>query len=86
FVAKIGAGCSAPVAVNATIDGDNIKIESMIGYPNGTHILHKSLFSSKVDSSTLGNDLASLMINEGALELLKNAEKIAFKDEMPQRL
>jgi len=26
------------------------------------------------------------MINNGALELLKNAEKIAFKDEMPQRL
>jgi hypothetical protein len=26
------------------------------------------------------------MIEEGALEILKNAEKIAFKDEMPQRL
>ncbi|HHB94649.1 MAG TPA: hydroxymethylbilane synthase [Campylobacterales bacterium] len=86
FVAKIGAGCSAPVAVNATIDGDNIKIEAMIGYPDGTHILHKSLYSSKVASSNLGEDLASLMIKEGALDILKNAEKIAFKDEMPQRL
>jgi len=86
FVAKIGAGCSAPVAVNATIDGDNVKIEAMIGYPDGTHILNKSLLSTKDNSSTLGEDLASLMIEEGALELLKNAEKIAFKDEMPQRL
>jgi len=88
FVAKIGAGCSAPVAVNATIrdNGANVKIEAMIGYPNGTHILHKSLLATKNNSSTLGEDLASLMIEEGALELLKNAEKIAFKDEMPQRL
>jgi hydroxymethylbilane synthase len=86
FVAKIGAGCSAPVAVNATIDGDNIKIEAMIGYPDGTHILHKSLLAIRKDSSSLGEALASLMIEEGALEILKNAEKIAFKDEMPQRL
>jgi len=86
FIAKIGAGCSAPVAVNATIDKENIKIEAMIGYPDGTHILHKSLLATKDNSTTLGEDLASLMIDEGALELLKNAEKIAFKDEMPQRL
>ena len=86
FVAKIGAGCSAPVAVNATIDGDNIKIEAMIGYPDGTHILHKSLLAIRKDSTSLGEALASLMIEEGALEILKNAEKIAFKDEMPQRL
>ncbi len=86
FIAKIGAGCSAPVAVNATIDGDNIKIEAMIGYPDGTHILHKSLLAIRKDSSSLGEALASLMIEEGALEILKNAEKIAFKDEMPQRL
>jgi len=30
--------------------------------------------------------MAELMINNGALELLKEAEKTAFKDEMPQRL
>ncbi|NOZ90689.1 MAG: hydroxymethylbilane synthase [Epsilonproteobacteria bacterium] len=86
FIAKIGAGCSAPVAVNATINGATIKIESMIGYPDGTHILHKSLNSPRDDSSNLGEELASLMIKDGALDILKNAEKIAFKDEMPQRL
>jgi len=26
------------------------------------------------------------MIDNGALELLKNAQKVAFKEEMPQRL
>ena len=86
FIAKIGAGCSAPVAVNATIDDDMVKIESMIGYPDGTHILHKSLESTLDNVSNLGNELAELMVSEGAIEILENAEKIAFKDEMPQRL
>jgi hydroxymethylbilane synthase len=87
FIAKIGAGCSAPVAVNATIkDNENIKIEAMIGYPNGTNILQKSLISPRKESENLGNELALAMIENGALEILENAQKIAFKDQMPQRL
>jgi hydroxymethylbilane synthase len=86
FIAKIGAGCSAPVAVNATISDNIVKIESMIGYPNGTHILHHSLESSKEISQNLGEELAKLMISKGALDILEGAEKIAFKDEMPERL
>jgi len=86
FISKIGAGCSAPVAVNATIDEDIIKIESMIGYPDGTHILHKSLVSQKDSSQNLGAELASIMLENGALDILKSAEKLAFKNKMPQRL
>jgi hydroxymethylbilane synthase len=86
FIAKIGAGCSAPVAVNATISDSIVKIESMIGYPDGTHILHKSIEASKEKSKHLGRELADYMISKGALDILENAEKIAFKDMMPQRL
>ncbi|TET88156.1 MAG: hydroxymethylbilane synthase, partial [Sulfurovum sp.] len=45
FVSKIGAGCSAPVAVNAIITGDSITVRAMLGYPDGTHIMHKELTS-----------------------------------------
>ncbi len=86
FVSKIGAGCSAPVAVNAVINGDNLTITAMLGYPNGTNIIQKSLTSSVDSSSNLGIDLANSMILDGALEILSKAEEIAFKDEMPQRL
>jgi hydroxymethylbilane synthase len=86
FIAQIGAGCSAPVAVNATVNKDIVKIESMIGYPNGTHILQKHIEAPKSDSLGLGSKLASLMISKGALDILKNAERLAFKEDMPQRL
>ncbi|GIT99472.1 hydroxymethylbilane synthase [Sulfurovum sp. TSL1] len=86
FVSKIGAGCSAPVAVNAVITGDDITIKAMLGYPDGTNIMHKSL-TAKVDAcDALGQQLALEMITEGALEILEKAESIAFKDEMPERL
>jgi hydroxymethylbilane synthase len=86
FVSKIGAGCSAPVAVNATIDGEDITIKAMLGYPDGTNILEASLSTQVIACEHLGEALAQAMINDGALEILSKAEEIAFKDEMPERL
>ena len=86
FISKIGAGCSAPVAVNATIEGEDIKIKAMLGYPDGTNILEAQM-STQVDASqNMGEALAQAMINDGAMEILSKAEEIAFKDEMPERL
>ena len=86
FVSKIGAGCSAPVAVNAIIDGENITVKAMLGYPDGTNIMHKELRVKVSECDTLGQQLADAMIAEGALDILEKAESIAFKDEMPERL
>jgi hydroxymethylbilane synthase len=86
FISKIGAGCSAPVACNATIDDRIVDMEVMIGYPDGTNIMHVSATALSSNCSHLGEQLAQDCIERGALEILENASKIAFKDEMPQRL
>ncbi|CAA6828240.1 MAG: Porphobilinogen deaminase (EC [uncultured Sulfurovum sp.] len=86
FVSAIGAGCSAPLAVNAVITDDSIKIKAMLGYPDGTNSVHKELTSKVSECTMLGLQLAEEMIADGALDILEKAESIAFKDEMPQRL
>lgn len=86
FVSAIGAGCSAPVAVNAIISGDTISIKAMLGYPDGTNVMHRELTSKVSECETLGLQLAEEMIADGALDILEKAESIAFKDEMPERL
>jgi hydroxymethylbilane synthase len=86
FVSAIGAGCSAPVAVNAIISGDEITVKAMLGYPDGTNIVHKELTSKVSECDTLGLQLAEEMIADGAIDILEKAESIAFKDEMPERL
>lgn len=86
FISKIGAGCSAPVACNAVINGDEVIFRTMIGFPNGKNIMQKKIVKDFDKSEGLGFEMAKLMINDGALELLKRAEETAFKDEMPQRL
>ncbi|HIQ47725.1 MAG TPA: hydroxymethylbilane synthase [Sulfurovum sp.] len=86
FVSAIGAGCSAPVAVNAVTNGQTLSVKAMLGYPDGTNIMHKEMNTQVDGYETLGLELAEYMIAEGALEILEKAESIAFKDEMPERL
>ena len=86
FISKIGAGCSAPVACNAVINDNVITFRVMLGFPDGTNIMQEKVVISVEESKNLGSELAQKMIDNGAMELLKKAEKIAFKDEMPQRL
>ncbi len=86
FISKIGAGCSAPVACNAVIKSDEVIFRVMLGSPNGTNVMHEKLVVKVSESKDIGLLLADKMIGNGALELLKDAEKIAFKKDMPQRL
>lgn len=86
FISKIGAGCSAPVACNAVKTGDEITFRVMLGFPDGTNIMNEKVSLHVEQCKNLGSDIADKMIANGAMELLKKAEEIAFKDEMPQRL
>jgi hydroxymethylbilane synthase len=86
FISKIGAGCSAPVAVNAVVNKDSVSIKALIGLVDGSKILKEELSSSKESCENLGEELANIMINKGALELLKEAEENAFKEYRPERI
>jgi len=86
FIAAIGAGCSAPVACNAVINADEVTFRVMLGFPDGTNVMHEKVVVAVSESKEIGKKLAQKMIDNGALPLLENAAKIAFKDEMPQRI
>ncbi len=86
FIAAIGAGCSAPVACNAVIEGSEVTFRVMLGFPDGTNVMQEKIVVDVDESKDIGAALAQKMIDNGALKLLKDAEKVAFKDEMPQRI
>ncbi len=86
FISKIGAGCSAPVACNAVLEDGIVTFRTMIGFPDGTNISAEKVTAKAEESLSLGSTLAQKMIDDGALKLLKDAEAVAFKDEMPQRI
>ena len=86
FIAAIGAGCSAPVACNAYEEDGEIIFRVMLGFPDGSRVMQEQMNAMVDEAEDLGKKMADLMIAEGALDLLEEAEECAFKDEMPERI
>ncbi|MDQ7041993.1 MAG: hydroxymethylbilane synthase, partial [Sulfurimonas sp.] len=86
FISKIGAGCSAPVACNAVVNAGEVTFRVMLGFADGTNIMQEKVIKPLSECENLGAQLAQKMIDAGAMKLLEDAQREAFKDEMPQRL
>ncbi len=86
FLKAIEAGCSSPVAVNASIIGEEVVIKALIGTVDGKKIMKKALQAKKEKAKELGVKLAQLMLESGAKELLKEAEENVFKEYRVPRL
>ncbi len=86
FIAKIGAGCSAPVACHATIDDDIVDMEVMIGLPSGEDIIYHKATALKSNCDDLGIQLASDCILSGSQKLLEKAEQTIQKQQSPDRI
>jgi hydroxymethylbilane synthase len=79
FVDTLEGGCQVPIGVNAKIIDDKIEIKAMLGLPNGKEYLKEKVIVDKTNYEHSGKELALKMIDQGAKELLAEAEKIAFK-------
>lgn len=77
FVGALEGGCQVPIGVNAEVIDDNIKINAIVGLPDGSKFIKKSIIIDKDEFKTAGKNLADEFIKEGAKELLKKAEKMA---------
>ncbi len=79
FVEALEGGCQVPIGVRAEVlDNGDIVAKAVVGLPDGSELLKDKIFGSVENYETLGKELASSMIENGAKELLKRAEELAF--------
>lgn len=74
FIKELEGGCQVPIGVNAEILGTSVQIRAILGLPDGSEILQKSLNLPLNKSQNAGVLLAKEFIGKGAKELLKRAE------------
>lgn len=78
FIRALNGGCQVPIGVHAEIEGTNIRLSAILGLPNGEKILKESLCGAKKDFEKLGISLAQSFIKKGAMEILAEAQEMAF--------
>jgi len=80
FVEVLEGGCQVPIGVNAMLKGDKLEVRCIVGMPNGDELLKEKIVGSKSDYKSLGKELADIMVENGAVKLLKRAEELALKE------
>ena len=67
------AGCSAPVAAYATVDGSQLELRALAITPDGSQVIEGSREGSFDAAGELGNALAQDLLDQGARDLLDQA-------------
>ena len=72
--ATLNGGCSAPIAGYATVEGNTITMSARVIALDGSKQLEASGSMPVSDATSLGKTLAIELLDQGAQELLDNAE------------
>jgi len=71
FLAALGAGCLAPAGALATVVGDTLVLEAMVGYPDGKSQHRDRIEGTPGDAEALGSALALRLLAAGGDAILR---------------
>ena len=75
FLKKLGGGCQVPIAAFGQIVGSTLQIDGMVGTIDGKRLIRHHLEGTLEEAESLGIQLAEVLLNKGAEEILEEVYK-----------
>ncbi len=74
FIKGLNGGCQIPIGVHASLVGDRVKIQAVLGLPNGKEVIAKERQGDKTKAFDLVQELLEAFLQSGAKEILEKAQ------------
>ncbi len=74
FIKGLNGGCQIPVGVHASLMGEKVKIQAILGLPNGEEVITKEKQGDKNKAFDLVQELLEEFLQSGAKEILEKAQ------------
>ncbi len=71
FLARLEGGCQVPIGAYATLDGDTLHLDGLVGSVDGKTLIRRQVSGAKGDANNLGVQLADTILDLGAREILE---------------
>ncbi len=72
FLSALGAGCLAPAGAFATVAGETLRLEAMVGYPDGRSQKRDHIVGAPSEAAVLGEALARRLCEAGGDLILRD--------------
>jgi hydroxymethylbilane synthase len=76
FLRELEGGCQVPIGVNTVINGENLTLTGMVASLDGQKMVKDSVTGKAIDAEALGIQLAHMLRDQGATEILE----VIFKE------
>ncbi|MEE9326844.1 MAG: hydroxymethylbilane synthase [Cocleimonas sp.] len=70
--ARLNGGCQVPIGGFAELEGDNIRLRGLIGFPDGSKLFRSEKTSTHAQAEELGVEVAEDLLSQGGGEVLKH--------------
>ena len=70
FLRALGGGCQVPIGVYTTMQQDILHLRGVVLSPDGKQSLEAEGVANAMDSESLGNSVAQILLSKGAQQLL----------------
>ncbi|WQZ84972.1 hydroxymethylbilane synthase [Helicobacter pylori] len=74
FIKGLNGGCQIPIGVHASLVGDRVKIQAVLGLPNGKEVITKEKQGDKTRAFDLVQELLEEFLQSGAKEILEKVQ------------
>lgn len=71
FLRQLEGGCQVPIGVNTTLEGDTLTLTGIVASVDGQKVVKDTVTGPASEAENLGNQLAMLLRQQGAQEILK---------------
>ena len=68
---RLEGGCQVPIASYATLDGDTLHLQALVGEPDGSHVVKGDISGHRSKAEQLGEKLAVDLLSRGAKVILE---------------
>ncbi len=75
FLKKLGGGCQVPIAAFGQIVDSTLQIDGIVGTIDGKRLIHHHVEGTIEEAESLGIELANVLLNKGAGEILEEVYK-----------
>ncbi len=70
FLARLEGGCQVPIAGHATLEGDTLHLEGLVGEVDGSKLIRRQASAPRSDAEMIGIKLADAVLDAGGREIL----------------